>query len=129
MGYDTLTRPTVVLKGNQTPYLLRPITYAISDKVDSLFFKGENANHFSFLEGQLASSPDGGEFLCGKELTAADILMSFPVSAAKGTGNIDPAKYPKLLAYIDKLENMPMAKQAVQKIESVTGEKYSLRSG
>lgn len=117
-----------VLKGPSTPYLIRPITRGICDKLDALFYKKEYANHFEFLEGQLATSPDGGEYLCGKDLTSADILLTFPLQAAKGAGYIDNEKYPKLLAYIEKLEAMPMAKQAVEKIEKLTGEPYRLRS-
>ena len=118
-----------MLKGPQIPFLVRPITRAVYDKVDALYFAGEYANHYSFLEGQLATSPDGGEYLCGKDLTAADILMTFPLLAGKGAGNVDKEKYPKLLAYIEKLENMPGAQQAVKKIEDLTGEPYSFRMG
>lgn len=116
-----------ILKSPMIPFFVRPITRMICDKMDALYFNGEYEAHFSFLESQLATSPDGGEFLCGKDLTAADILMTFPLQAAKGSGKIDAEKCPKLLAYIEKLENMPMAKQAIARIEKDSGEPYKFR--
>lgn len=75
--------------------------------------------HFSFLESQLESSPDGGKYLCGKDLTAADILMSFPLIA--GQKKIDRAKYPKLIAYVEMLESHEGYLKSVEKIEDISG--------
>lgn len=124
-GCWTLTM-IAALKGPLIPFFIRPISTAIYNKVDALYFQGEYASHFSFLESQIASSPDAGEFLCGKDLTAADILMCFPISAAKASGHIDKEKYPKLLAYSEKLDALPASKQAVSKIEKLTGEDYAI---
>lgn len=117
---------TSVLKGPMTPFLIRPITRAICDKMDAMFFSKEYAAHFGMLESQLATSPDGGEYLCGKDLTSADILMSFPLLAAKGRAPIDGEKYPKLMAYIERIEAHPMHKQSIEKIEKLTGEPYKV---
>lgn len=93
-----------------------------------MYFNKEYETHFNFLEGQLATSPDGGKFLCGKDLTAADILMSFPLQAAYGAHYINKEKCPKLIAYIKRIEEMPMAKQAIARVEKETGQPYQLRS-
>lgn len=90
-----------------------------------MFINKNFVTHFSFLESQLATSPDGGEYLCGKELTAADILMSYPL--IEGKGKIDGAKYPKLMAYTEKLENSDGYKDAAKKIEEVTGEPLNMK--
>ncbi|KAL1296711.1 hypothetical protein AAFC00_000185 [Neodothiora populina] len=115
-----------MLKGPSIPYLLRPITRGICDKVDTLYFKPEYATNFSFLESQIATSPDNGSFLCGKDLTAADILMTFPLSAAKERGFMTKDRYPKLWGYIEMMEGLEGAKAAVKKIEEMTGESYKL---
>lgn len=109
-----------------TPFLIRPITRGIADRMDSMFFGPEYAAHFGFLESQLATSPDNGQYLCGKDLTSADILMTFPLGAAKQGGYITEEKYPKLWAYILLLENNPVHKQSIEKIEKLTGEPYKL---
>lgn len=67
------------IKKGLVPFLIRPITHAIAGKITSLFLAPNFKTHYTFLEDQLKTSPDGGEFLCGKDLTAADILMSFPL--------------------------------------------------
>ena len=43
----------------------------------SMFLKPEFESHYKFLESQLETSPDGGQYLCGKDITAADFLMQF----------------------------------------------------
>ena len=93
----------------------------ITGAVESKFLLPNLETHFGFLESQIASSPDGGGYLCGPELTAADILMSFPLSAAKGRAGFSEEKHPKLWAYVDKLEATEGYKRAVQKIVEVEG--------
>jgi len=50
--------------------------------VYSIFLTNTLKTHFDFLEEQLATSPGDGKYLCGAELTAADIFMTFPLVAA-----------------------------------------------
>lgn len=83
------------------------------------------ATHFAFLESQLASSPDNGEYLCGASLTAADILLSFPIVAA--AGKVDAEKYPKLKAYAERIEKHEGHVASIKKIEEITGMPYELR--
>ena len=55
--------------------------------------------HFDFLESQIASSPNDGQYLCGQDLSGADIMMSFPVGAARGrVKGFTQQNYPKLWA-------------------------------
>jgi glutathione S-transferase len=80
--------------------------------------------NLAFLEDQLRTSPEGGEFICGKELTAADILLSFPVIAVtmrvlKDKKNQD--RFPLLVAYAKRLEGIDGYKRAVKKIEDIEG--------
>lgn len=43
---------------------------------------------------------DGGKYLCGKEISAADIIMSYPLEAAReGGAGITKAQYPRLWSY------------------------------
>ena len=93
----------------------------ITGVVETKYLNPNFETQFGFLESQIATSPDGGEYLCGTELTGADILMSFPLLAAKGRAGLYKEKYPKLWAYSERLEALEGYKRAVQKIIDVEG--------
>lgn len=107
------------------PFFVKPLTRMIAGRVDSMFLTENYATHFSFLESQVASSPNGGKYLCGEKLTAADIVMSFPLMAAKTRDKIEKSKYPKLTAYVELLENHEGYRNSIKKIEEVSGEKFT----
>ena len=86
-----------------------------------MFLEPNFKTHFEFLENQIANSPNGGQYLCGSELTGADIMMSFPLGAAKGRAGFSKEKHPKLWAYVERLESMEGYKKAVKKIVDVNG--------
>lgn len=65
------------------PFFIKPITRTIGSRVESAFLTENFAKHFGFLDSQLASSPDGGKYLCGKDLTA----VRSPCSRPKGSAN------------------------------------------
>jgi glutathione S-transferase len=81
-----------------------------------MFLHPNFKKHLDFLESQMASSPNGGEYLCGKEMTGADIMMSFPLEAMKSRAGLTKEKYPLLWAYVDRLESREASKKAVQDI-------------
>jgi glutathione S-transferase len=90
------------------------------------FVAPELSKHMAFLESQLESSPGNGEYLCGAHLTAADILLSFPLqlarkrsgglSAGEGKGKIAD-EFPKLWTYLKRLEELPGYKRAEAKVK------------
>ena len=109
------------IKNSPVPFFIKPITNAIANKINTLFLEPNFKNHYQFLENQLATSPDGGEYLCGREITGADILMEFPlVAGAERSGRTKEA-YPKLSAYVEKLHERDAYKRAVQKIVDTEG--------
>jgi glutathione S-transferase len=78
----------------------------------------------------LESSPEGGKYLCGPNLTAADILMSYALLSSqkqydemgqweKGTAR---ETYPKTFAYIDLIAEEPGYKKSTEKIREIEGE-------
>jgi glutathione S-transferase len=60
--------------------------------------------------------------LCGKNLTAADIMMSFPMEAGQSRSGMTKAQYPKIWAYIDQLHQRPAYKRSVDIIVDREGE-------
>ena len=105
----------------QSPFFIKPIVSMITGAVETKFLQPTLKTHFDFLESQIATSPENGEYLCGPRLTGADILMSFPMGAAKGRSTFSKENYPKLWAYVDRLEALDGYKKAVQKIIDIEG--------
>jgi len=66
-------------------------------------------NHFTYMESILRPS---GHFVLD-ELSAADIMLSFPAQIAMRLDR--RAAYPKLAAFVDALEARPAYKRAVEK--------------
>ena len=66
--------------------------------------------HLRFLEGELEHRP----YFVGKELTAADIQMSYPLVAAQARAGLD-ARYPRLTDYIARLRERPGLQAAIEK--------------
>ncbi|KAK9610119.1 bifunctional glutathione transferase/peroxidase [Aspergillus fumigatus] len=70
------------IRNAPVPFFIKPLTGMVASKVEQAFVTPNLTSHFEFLEDQLKTVPGGGPYLCGKELTAADIMMSFPVIAS-----------------------------------------------
>lgn len=109
------------IRNAPVPFFIRPIPAFVAGQIESQFLTRNLQTHFSFLEDQIRTSPDGGKFLCGQELTAADIMMSFPLIAAAGRDIFDKGEYPELTAYINRLQDTEGYKKAAAKIEEVEG--------
>ncbi|KAJ5578785.1 uncharacterized protein N7459_007749 [Penicillium hispanicum] len=106
------------------PFFVRPITGIVASQVESAFLTRNVEGNLAFLEDQLKTAPGGGPFVCGKELTAADILLSFPIIAASGRvlkEKSQQEKYPSLVAYANRLQEEAGYKKAVAKIEQIEG--------
>ena len=69
----------------------------------------EIENHFGFLDGELAHS----DFFVGKELTAADINLSFPIQAARLLHGLD--KLPNLARFLDRMHARPAYQRALER--------------
>ncbi|KAI1003813.1 hypothetical protein K3495_g4396 [Podosphaera aphanis] len=107
------------IRHSPVPFFIKPITNAIAGKIKSLFLGPNFATHFAFLEQQLNTSPLDGKYLCGPNLTGVDILMSFPLIAAKKNSSLTgltEEDFPKLFAYTAMLEEEPGYKRSVGKI-------------
>lgn len=109
------------------PFFIRPISSIIADRIFAAFIFPNARKNLAFLEQQLATS--SGAYLCGDSLTAADILMSFPLIAAQGRldtmgswegGSWDKAN-PLVKKYLARLEAEPGYKRSVAKVEAIDG--------
>jgi glutathione S-transferase len=79
----TLTIAMVIgmLKSPKIPFFIRPVTSMVANQIFSSFVTPNVKSQLGFLEKQLETS--GGNFLCGKHLTSADVLISFGLISAQ----------------------------------------------
>ncbi|KAI0123868.1 putative glutathione S-transferase [Xylariales sp. AK1849] len=113
-----------MLKSPNVPFFIRPITSMVANQIFTNFLQPNIQNHLGFLEDQLATS--GGDYLCGKNLTSADIVVSFGLITGKdrfkdfGRWEKSPGElFPKLWSYIGRMELEPGYKKSVQKIKEI----------
>ncbi|KAL2432594.1 hypothetical protein ABEF95_013860 [Exophiala dermatitidis] len=110
------------IRNSPVPFFIKPITNGVASKIESAFLQRNFKTHYDFLEGQLSTSPDGGSFLCGSDLSAADIMLSFPLEAGRGRSGFSREQYPKIWAYVDRIHEREAYKRSVQKIIELEGE-------
>ncbi|XRM39404.1 bifunctional glutathione transferase/peroxidase [Aspergillus tubingensis] len=103
------------------PFFVKPLPRLVAGQVEKAFLARNIQSHLEFLEDQLRSSPNGGAYLCGTELTAADIMMSFPVIAMSGRLADQLDKFPLLGKYAERLQKEEGYIRAVKKVEEVDG--------
>ena len=71
--------------------------------------KQQLASHFAYMEGLLRPS---GHFVLD-DLSAADIMLSFPAEIAIRRGHAD--KLPKLAGFVEQIQSRPAYKRAIEK--------------
>jgi glutathione S-transferase len=68
------------------------------------------ATHLDWLETELADRL----WFAGDAITAADVMMSFPLEAARARAGLDNGR-PHLLAWLDRIQARPAYRQALAK--------------
>jgi len=97
------------IESASVPFFIRPIPRRIADKVRSGYLNPNLKRHFDFMERTLT----GSTWFCGDELSAADILMSYPLEAAAARSGF--AEHPKLAAFVERCRARPGYLAAVEK--------------
>jgi glutathione S-transferase len=94
----------------RVPFFMRPVARAISNGADKTLLGPQLANHFAFLESELANR----DWFAGDTFSAADIQMSFPLEAASARS---PAvsRMPRLKGFVDRIQARPAYKRALEK--------------
>lgn len=98
------------LKGPKTPWLVRPIARAISDKVLGLMVEPNLKRQLDFMEAELGRS----DWFAGDDFSAADIQMSFPVEAAAQRAGLDAGR-PRLMAWLKRIHARPAYRRALER--------------
>ena len=92
------------------PFFVKPIAKAISQKVLGMLVWPNLKRQFDFIEAELGKST----WLAGDELTGADIMMSFPLEAAKQRAGLD-ASHPRMLDFVQRIHARPAYQRALKK--------------
>lgn len=92
------------------PFFIKPIAKGIVAKVRGNFLDRNVERNLDFIESTLGRTT----WLCGDELTAADIQMSFPIEAAEVRTNLRDG-YPNLAGFLDCIRARPAYQAAITK--------------
>jgi len=92
------------------PFFAKPIAKKLTQGVRDAYLAGTIRNLFGYIDSELSRS----DWLAGREFSAADIIMSFPVEASMT--RIEEAKRSKnLKAYVERLHARPAYKRALER--------------
>lgn len=96
----------------------------IASNVNTSFVDKELKNHMDFLEGYLSKAPGTGEFFCGSSLSGADIQMIFALEGAMRRVPLNETNYPKLHAWVRRMQGREAYKRAGVKVSEASGVEY-----
>ncbi len=92
------------------PFFVRPVIKGIAAKVQQSFVQPQLKLHLDYMEEELAHS----EWFAGKDFTAADVQLSFPLEAAGAAGLLGDTR-PRLQAFIERIAARPAYQRALKK--------------
>jgi glutathione S-transferase len=91
------------------PGLLRGVVKSISEKANARLVDPQIAAHLNYWDSELSKS----EWFAGKDFTAADIMMSFPLEAAAARAGAKSK--PMVKAFLDRVHARPAYLSALKK--------------
>jgi glutathione S-transferase len=95
----------------KVPFFLKPVVRRIVDQVEDNYTRPEIGTHSRFLDGTLADR----EWFAGDEFTAADIQMSYPVSALLQRGCPAEDESHRLREWLQRIRARPAFQRALEK--------------
>lgn len=98
------------IASTKVPFFIKPIVRGISAKVMSTLVDPNLKRQLDFMEAELGKS----EWFAGKEFSAADIQMSFPIEAAAQRAGLDATR-PRLMAYLKRIHERPAYARALER--------------
>ncbi|SLN37615.1 glutathione S-transferase [Oceanibacterium hippocampi] len=107
------------MSGSAMPFFLRPVARMIAGKAISGYVAPQIALHLDFMEAELAER----RWFAGGDFTAADIMMSFPIEAARARGGLDTDR-PHLMAFLESIHARECYRRAIER-----GGHYALLGG
>jgi len=100
------------------PFFVKPIARGIAARTKQSFITPNLERQLSFMESELTAN----EWFAGREFSAADIQMSFPIEASRRRAGLD-ARRPKLMQFLERIHSRPAYQLALER-----GGEYELLS-
>ena len=94
----------------RSPGWLRPLVRAIAGRAQGGFVDPQLRLHMDYWEGELATTG----WFAGAELTAADVMMSFPVEAAASRAGLEPGR-PRCADWLARIHARPAYQRALER--------------
>ncbi len=98
------------MKTGPVPFFVKPIVRGIADKVLKMFVNPQLKLHLEWMEAELGRFP----WFAGKEFSAADIQMSFPLEAAQSRASAEVVT-PHITAFLEKIHARPAYQRALER--------------
>jgi glutathione S-transferase len=98
------------IERTKMPFFIKPIAKGISQKVQGTLVEPNLKRQLDFMEAELTKS----EWFAGKDFSAADIQMSFPLEAAAQRAGLDASR-PKLMAFLKRIHARPAYQKALER--------------
>jgi len=92
----------------KVPFFVKPVVKGIADKVGQAFITPNLEAQLRFMNDELTGRP----WFAGREFSAADIQMSFPLEAAAARGGLDD-RSPKLQDWLERIHARPAYMRAL----------------
>lgn len=96
----------------KAPLVVRPLTKAISSQVNKAYLGPNLRTNLEFIEAEL----DKSTWFAGEELSAADVMMSFPLQALVAQSGKKFKTGPKTKAFVERLEALPGWQRSVERV-------------
>jgi glutathione S-transferase len=92
------------------PFFVKPVAKGIAAKVLGGFVMPNIVRQLDFLEAELTRR----EWFCGKQFSAADVMMSFPLEAAAQRAGLDASR-PQLHGLLARMHARPAYRRALER--------------
>ena len=92
------------------PFFVKPIARGIAAKVMDGFVEPNLKSQLDFMEAELTRN----KWFAGREFSAADVQMSFPLEAAAQRAGLDASR-PKLMAFLQRIHARPAYQRALER--------------
>ena len=92
------------------PFFAKPIARGIANKVLDASARPNMNRMLDFMEAELGRS----DWFAGREMTGADIMVSFPLEAAAQRAGLNQSR-PKLMAFLERIHARPAYRRALER--------------
>lgn len=95
---------------SESPFIAKPITNIIANRIDSGFVRQDLIKQFDYLENILKENGTG--FFVGDHLSGADIIYIFPIENVLTTPYFEKDQYPVLRKWLKTMHERPALKNS-----------------